>query len=274
MSYAVVMAFVEANSKPDQRVRLAASLADKFNATLIGLSALAVHPPFLVEGVAIQQASPADIVEIMSTLTAKGDWFRSVAGLDHQRLEWRPVLDYPVDALARTARSADLVVTGQTKGPGDALASLDPGEVLLKIGRPVLIVPDGVSSLRAEHVVIGWKDTREARRAVLDALPFLHEASRVTVVEICDGGEENTAQEHLDDVVRYLARHRINATPRVLLRDHGSSGAAGLIKIAQQEGADLIVAGAYGHSRLGEWIFGGVTQDLLAASSICCLMSH
>jgi nucleotide-binding universal stress UspA family protein len=175
--------------------------------------------------------------------------------------------------LAREARSADLVVIGQTKGPGDVLGSLDPGEALLKIGRPTLVVPDGVSSLRAEHVVIGWKNTREARRVVQDALPFLHEASRVTVVEIYESGEESTSQEHIDDVVRYLTRHRITTIPRVVLHQQGS-GAAQLIKLAQEEGADLIVTGAYGHSRLGEWIFGGVTRDLLATSSICCLMSH
>ena len=122
----------------------------------------------------------------MATLTANGDWFRKIAAMDHQRIEWRPVLDYPGDALAREARGADLVVIGQTKGPGDAFGSLDPGEALLKIGRPTLVVPNGVSSLRTKHVVIGWKDTREARRATQDALPFLHEATRVTVVEICE----------------------------------------------------------------------------------------
>jgi hypothetical protein len=75
------------------------------DATLIGLSALAIHPPFLFEGAVIQQATAADIVEIMATLNAKGDWFRDVAGSEH--LEWRPILDYPTDALAREARSAD-----------------------------------------------------------------------------------------------------------------------------------------------------------------------
>jgi nucleotide-binding universal stress UspA family protein len=273
MSYAVVMAYVDANSMPEQRVRLAASLAEKFNATLIGLSALAIHPPFLIEGVAIQQATAADIVEIMATLTAKGDWFRNIAAMDHQRIEWRPVLDYPADALAREARGADLVVIGQTKGPGDSFGSLDPGEALLKLGRPTLVVPDGVSSLRAEHVVIGWKDGREARRAIQDAFPFLHEATKVTVVEICESGEESTAQKQIDDVVHYLTRHRINANSRLVLQQQGSS-AAELIKFAQEDGADLIVAGAYGHSRLGEWIFGGVTRGLLATSPLCCLMSH
>ena len=132
MSYTGVMAYVDANSMPEQRVRLGVSLAEKFNATLIGLSALAIHPPFLFEGAVIQQATAADIVEIMATLTAKGDWFRNIAAMDHHRLEWRPILDYPTDALAREARSADLVVIGQTKGPGDSFGSLDPGEALQK----------------------------------------------------------------------------------------------------------------------------------------------
>ena len=93
------------------------------------------------------------------------------------------------------------------------------------------------------------------------------------IVLICEPDDVTAAEQRLDDVVRYLARHRINAIPRVVLREEGSP-AAQLSKLAHEEGADLIVTGAYGHSRLGEWIFGGVTRDLLAASSICCLMSH
>ena len=130
-----------------------------------------------------------------------------------------------------------------------------------------------IGALRGEHVVIGWRDSREARRAVRDALPFLHEATRVTVVEICESGEEAAAQEHIDDVARYLSRHRIGGGPRVVIHQEGS-GAAQLIRLAQNEGADLIVTGAYGHSRLGEWMFGGMTRDLLATSPFCCLMSH
>jgi nucleotide-binding universal stress UspA family protein len=77
----------------------------------------------------------------------------------------------------------------------------------------------------------------------------------------------------MDDVARYLERHRISGGPRVILHQNGS-GAAALIRVAAEEGADLLVAGAYGHTRLGEWMFGGVTRDLLATSPICCLMSH
>jgi nucleotide-binding universal stress UspA family protein len=271
MSYAVLMAYIDADSTPEHRVRLAAGLADKFNATLIGLSALPIHPPFLVESVVIQQATPADVEETMATLAAKEGWFRKIAGADQRKIEWRAILDYPDDTLPREARSADLIVIGQTSGPGDE--SLDPGGALLRIGRPVLVVPDGVSLLRADHVVIGWKETREARRAVQDALPFLHEAKGVTVAEICAEGEESAAEAHIADVARYLMRHRIKSVPRILLDEQGS-GAAQLIKLAREEEADLLVTGAYGHSRLGEWMFGGITRELLATSSICCLMSH
>ncbi len=141
------------------------------------------------------------------------------------------------------------------------------------MGRPTLVVPEGVASVRAEHIVIGWKDTREARRAVSDALPFLQQATRVTIVEACGPGDEQTALGRLDDVACYLARHHINGGPKVLLEQKGS-GAKQLLQVAQEERADLLVTGAYGHSRLGEWIFGGMTPELLLASPICCLMSH
>ena len=205
-------------------------------------------------------------------LTNAGSWFRDIAG-KHRKTEWRQFLEFPVDVLPREARSADLIIIGNTKRPFAEYGYVDPGDTILRMGRPTLVIPDGVSSLQAEHVVIGWKDTREARRAVLDALPFLHEATSVTIVELCEPDEEKTALERIDDVARYLTRHRINGGPRVMIRKEGT-GAAQLIRLAQQEGADLLVTGAYGHSRLGEWIFGGMTRDVLATSPICCLMSH
>jgi nucleotide-binding universal stress UspA family protein len=215
----------------------------------------------------------ADIENMKLKVARKGDWFRRLAHPQHGRVEWRPALDFPIDVLAREARSADLVIIGRAKTPGDAYSSLDPGVALLRIGRPTLIVPDDVSAVRADHILIAWKDTREARRAVRDALPFLRSAARVTIVAICEAGDENTVVGHVDDVADYLARHGISGDPRVI-PNRGGSAAEQLTKLAQAEGADLLVAGAYGHSRLGEWFFGGMTRDLLAASPICCLMSH
>lgn len=273
MSYAAIMVYVEADATPEDRVRLAATLAGKFNSMLIGLSALTLPPPIAADGMLLDGPTSMDIDLIKAKLADRGKWFDSVAGGDSQRIEWRSSLDLPIEAMARAARSADLVVIGQATATGGAYRALDPGEAVLKMGRPTLVVPDGVSTLRAEHVVIGWKDTREARRAVYDALPLLQAAARVTIVEACKGDEENTALRHLDDLTRYLTWHRINGGPRVILEQR-ASGAAQLIRVAQEEGADLLVTGAYGHSRLGEWVFGGMTRDLVATSPICCLMSH
>jgi nucleotide-binding universal stress UspA family protein len=265
MSDASVIVYVEADETPEQRVHLAASLADKFNAILIGLSALAIPPPMTTDGV---------IMDMMRTkLAHRGEWFCRIADANHRKVEWREVLDFPAEALTRAARSADLVIIGQRKPSGNAYRVVDPGEAILKMGRPTLVVPEGVSSLRAEHIVIGWKDTREARRVVQDALPFLEQATEVTIVEACGPDDEKTALGRLDDAARYLTLHRIKGGPKIMLQQKGS-GAEQLIRAAQEAHADLLVTGAYGHSRLGEWIFGGMTRELLAASPICCLMSH
>ncbi len=274
MSYASIMIYMDAQDSAEQRVRLAVGLSQKFNAALIGLSALAIRAPFVATAdIVVPETSPLDIEEMRAKLDRKGEWFRKAAAAAHATVEWRAELDYPVDLLTREARGADLVVIGRSRGSGDAYDSLDPGEAILKMGRPTVVVPDDVDSLRGDHVVIGWNDTREARRAVRDALPFLHRASRVTIVEICESGEERKAEAHTGDVGRYLARHRISAGPRVILHRDGS-GAAALIRLAGQESADLLVTGAYGHSRLGEFVFGGMTRELLATCPICCLMAH
>jgi nucleotide-binding universal stress UspA family protein len=165
------------------------------------------------------------------------------------------------------------VVIGRSKAAGSPYRALDPGGAILKLGRPALVVPDGVTTLHGEHVVIGWKDTREARRAVRDALPFLQRATRVIIVEACRPDDEKTALARLDDVTRYLTYHHVKGGPRIMLEQKGS-GASQLLHIAEVERSDLLVTGAYGHSRLGEWIFGGMTRELLASSPICCLMSH
>src|SRR5262249_9493164 len=99
MSYAAVMVYVDANGLPEKRGRLASSVAGKFNANLIGLSAFPIPPPFLYEGAVIQQPTQAAIGGIPAKLNTKGDWFRGVMGVNHAGFEWRPVLDYPAEAL-------------------------------------------------------------------------------------------------------------------------------------------------------------------------------
>ena len=139
--------------------------------------------------------------------------------------------------------------------------------------RPVLEVPEGVRSLSAGKIAVAWKDAREARRAVYDALPLLQSAQAVVLTEILEEGEDARAADRLKDVANYLSRHRVDMiTQQVRPADVTASDS--LIRFVQDENIDLLVAGAYGHSRLGEWAFGGVTRGLLAESPVCCLLSH
>jgi nucleotide-binding universal stress UspA family protein len=123
------------------------------------------------------------------------------------------------------------------------------------------------------NVLVAWKDTREARRAVCDALPLLHKAAEVIIVELAErDADRAAAKTRVDDVAAWLVRRGINAAAiaaKVLI---GVSAQIDLI--AQDEGADIIVAGAYGHTRFSEWVFGGVTRELLRRGKRCALLSH
>ncbi|MDP3317910.1 MAG: universal stress protein, partial [Bosea sp. (in: a-proteobacteria)] len=158
------------------------------------------------------------------------------------------------------------------QGPGDpALGRMGiaPGDIVMELGRPILVVPPGIDALAARSVVVAWKDTRESRRALQDALPFLVRAEMVCVLSVGTDQDDAAAQ----DVCSYLAKYGIAARP--VLRPKGGGSIVGEITdLVRHQGADLIVAGAYGHSRLREWIFGGVTQELIQATPVCCLMSH
>ena len=273
MSYATMMVHVDFEGKSDARTRLAADLASRFNAKLIGVAGWAPRPPLTYGGTVVDaELSDSDILQMTERLGQCGEQFRAVAGLKDNKIDWRFDIAFPSEVVIGEARAADLVIVGRDRAPGDHYRTLDAGTVLLKVGRPVLVVPEKVDRLRAQHVVIGWKETREARRAVQDALAFCHDAERVTIVEVCDRGAEEQARRHIDDVAQYLAQHRVKVTARIIA--HDKSPADEFFRVAKNEDADLIVAGAYGHSRLGEWIFGGVTRDLLTRCPVCCLLSH
>jgi hypothetical protein len=230
------MVYVEADETPEQRVCLAASLADQFSATLIGVSSLAIPPPIVADGMVMDELTEVDIELMKVKLADKGNWFRRIAGNNHRKLEWRTALDFPARFVTREARSADLIVIGRVKASGGSHKALDPGEAILKMGRPTLVIPEGVSSLRGEHIVIGWKDTREARRAVRDALPFLQRVTGVTIAEAC-GSDEERVYWGADDgslpkapsYQSWVLRHA----------ERKGSGAAQLLRVAQEERADL-----------------------------------
>jgi nucleotide-binding universal stress UspA family protein len=279
MTFASFMVHVDAGPAAAARVDLAVDLVDRFGGTLIGVAATAPPPPVVESGDMVGSSMvESDLVtvelqEVSARLAQCERVFRSTAGSRNRPVEWRASLEAPTDFVARQARAADLLVIGRDRTSDDLYESLDPGRLLLKAGRPVLIVPADVGALRAERVVVAWKDTRESRRAVHDAIPLLQRAKEVIVVEACDRGDEFEAQKHVEDVATYLLRHRVTVGAKIFVHPR-TSVARELIRHAVDEGADLVVAGAYGHSRLGEWMFGGVTRSLLASAPVCCLFAH
>jgi nucleotide-binding universal stress UspA family protein len=276
MSYKALMVHVDLDEGGDARVRLAAELAQRFDAALIGISAWAPNPAIAVDSVVPESALElVDLPVMEDLLKTRGDAFRALVGQNGREVEWRSAIELPTELIVREGRSADVLIVGGTRHPvlRDPYRSVDPGAVLLRAGRPLLIVPPGVTSLAAKRIAVAWKDTREARRAIVDALPLLRRAEAVVVVEFCSPAEEAPAQQRVKEVVRFLARHGVS-TAGEQVRPIDMTVTNSLLKLARPESVDLVVAGGYGHTRLGEWIFGGVTHDLLVNGTLCCLLSH
>jgi nucleotide-binding universal stress UspA family protein len=233
---------------------------------------LALRPAFAAGGVVIyREPTEDDCRALRARLDEIGEGFRA-KGEHLRQIEWRSALELPHELVSREARAADLIIVGTRHTGGNRQDLVDPGAILLRAGRPVLVVPAAAAPPQLRRVLVAWKDTRECRRALRDALPFLQRAKEVLILGI-DEGQRETARIHLADVAGYLRRHGVVVAREVWRQARGPI-AAELLHLVRDEGADLIVAGGYGHSRLGEWIFGGVTHELLASSPVCCLLSH
>lgn len=254
-------------------VRAAADLAQRLGAQLTGLGAEMAEPlapanPYASVTTAEWVAAMSEQIEA-NLKSAEAEFRKAAEGLG---AEWRICRDMPARALATVARSADLVIVGAAPSVNYYRAA-DPAEVVMQAGRPVLIAPEGADHFAGRAAVVAWKDTREARRAVIDALPLLRRTQEVVVQAVCAEPDAEYAEAQTSDVAAWLDRHGINARARV------SAGVeADVVDELNAEalaiGADLIVAGAYGHSRLREWAFGGVTRTLLDEPRCWLLLSH
>ena len=246
------------------------SLADRYAAHLIGVCARQPVLPVVADPVSGAIVAGETPPEIEADLRLAEASFRSITG-NRGSLEWRSAIELPGNYLIEQARAADLVVVGR-RGIGDLkLASFaaNPGDIVLRAGRPILVVPPDWGHLSATRIVIGWKDTREARRAVFDALPFLATALGVYVTAVGEAALGGGAR----DVVDFLRRRGVKA--QTVLNEKSDEPASDeIFEVAAFCNADLIVAGAYGRGRLREWVFGGVTHDLLQRTPVPCLISH
>ena len=196
-----------------------------------------------------------------------------LSGLDG---EWHMLNRSDLAELIQLAKAADLTILGQYPGSNSGGATwLHPDDVMVEAGRPVLVVPyAGAVERVGRTVLIAWNRTREANRALHDALPLIDGAEAVTVMHVgTEQADLDRDRPSLERMVRHLARHGIAAQaeeslhPAISVRDALLSRAADL-------GADMIVAGAYHHSRLRETLLGGVSRDLLDHMTIPVLMSH
>lgn len=276
MTYANLMVHLEVGKSNAGLLAVAGDLAERLGA---GITGIAVCQPMLIvfdagcygAGDLIQQ----DRNEIEAAIKAAEAEFRHALHSRIRTLDWRSevTLGPLSECIACAARGSDLVLTNLASSASfNKSRQVNTGDLVMELGRPVLVVPPSVVELPLERAVVGWKEAREPRRAVADALPLLKKARHVTVVEVAAEAGMAAAKEHLKDVVGWLARHGVAA--EALAAPASGDDASRFNAIAREQNADLVVAGAYGHSRLREWAFGGVTRDLLFNADQCSLLSH
>lgn len=257
-------------------LQAAAMLAGRFDAGVIGVAACQpmqlVYSDTYVDANLINQ----DRAETERELAEAKVEFHAAFPSRANRLTWcsRMTLLPIHEFVVANARNADLIIVGaQPMGLWHShMRHASNSDLVMQAGRPVLLVPETSRPIGLGEVLVGWKDGREARRAVLDALPLLQQAQHVNVVEVAEDADAGQAASRVGNVAAWLRLHDIKADHQVETARGQDPGRLG--ELAVQYGADMIVAGAYGHSRLREWALGGVTQALLTQPGRFALLSH
>ncbi|MEK0082571.1 universal stress protein [Benzoatithermus flavus] len=275
-----LLVHIDRGAAAQHRLEVALTLAERFEAHLTAL--YLVPEPFVpaIVGMPI----PADLLqEQLAQAEREADQVLAAAREAGQRrgiaLTTRRetgMLDRLPVMLARQVRHADLVIMGQpdpdVNGVDDALLV---EAAFMDSGRPALVIPYiGAHTMPPRRIIVAWDGSREAARAANDALPFLRLAQEVTVL-VVDANERRAylGEQPGADMAAHLARHGVRVEVR-----QAQSGGLGIgdviLSTASDEGADLLVMGGYGHSRLREMIVGGVTRHLLEHMTVPVLLSH
>jgi nucleotide-binding universal stress UspA family protein len=279
MEYKTIVVHLDNGARSAMRLDLALGCAQTFNAHLVGLFALSEprYPSYALAeaGAAVEEA--ARRIRAESARKAEAAFRSAVQRAGRSEVEWRTSTADALEATALSARYADLVVVGQY----DDNAKTDPGvapnfveELVLSVGRPVLVVPyAGKFQSMGKRALVAWNASRESARAVHDALPFLQKADQVQVVAF----NPEKGSEHGDvpgaDIGLMLARHgvRVQAAQQ---HAEGLDVGSQILSRAADVDADLIVMGAYGHSRMRELVLGGATRTIVEAMTVPVLLSH
>jgi nucleotide-binding universal stress UspA family protein len=272
-----ILVHLDASPRARIRLDLAVALARQHRAHLTALHVIDVALPVMAMGDG-GGAVIAELMEQMRQTALKAGAQLQAAFQEAIRREgimgdWRQVEGSAAELVALHGRYADLLVLGQDDPESDHAGLLEA--VLFDSGRPVLAIPfAGTFPQIGRRVLVGWNASREASRAVHDALPLLAKAESACVFlanpkrGLGAHGEEPGA-----DIARHLARHGLKVEVAKAVADDVADSAL-LLNHASDMGADLLVMGAYGHSRLREFILGGVTRSLLREMTVPVLLSH
>jgi len=288
MTYKTILVHCDASRAIDGRLAAAADVAQRFEARLVGLHA---REPFEIASFIDGGMPIGTLMEAYQAgcdsaeKTAQSAYDKATRGRNFP-VEWRVTEAFSDDALTVNARYADLLVVGQAD-PDDPAGSRNdlPEAMAFATGRPILVVPQigapssvgksgvGKSGI-GRTVLLCWSASRESARAAADALPFLRAADTVIVLVVDpEFSADGHGQEPGADVALWLARHGITVTVQREVAADARIGEV-ILSRAADCGADLIVMGIYGHSRLRELVLGGVSRTLLSSMTVPVLMSH
>ncbi|MEO5797267.1 MAG: universal stress protein [Rhodoferax sp.] len=275
MAYTSLMVQLEPGHANTAVLQATGELAALFHAHVVGIAVC--RPMQMVYGEAYMSGEliESEKKQMQADVDAAEIAFRNALQSRAAGLEWRSMVMFAplTDFVVHEARGVDLLITARgSKDSIDPSRGVYVGDLIMQLGRPIFVVPAVREDVALDRVVVGWTDSREARRAVVDAMPLLQKATHVVVAEIVADADFAPAHTRLNDVVAWLQRHGVAAKPVVALST--GDDAKGLEDIAEDQGAGVIVAGAYGHSRLREWALGGVTHKLLQHADRCLLVSH
>jgi len=272
-----VLVAMDASETATAGARGAAAVAAVHGSHLIGLHVvdIPVMPGY------VSAELPSDVFEIqrkhyMEAAAGAQQRFQKACEAMGLEGEWRCVEGRAQPVIETHARYVDLLCTSGPRsegtGMGDSTLSED---LVLSAGKPVLICPDTYEAgAIGEYVTIAWDGSREAARAVSDAMGILCKAKKVSVVAVRSGAtDEALGALPGTDLSHHLARHGVQAEAQSIHAEGSSVGDA-LLTWAKGQGSDLIVMGAYGHSRFREVLLGGVTRRVLSHARLPVLMSH
>ncbi|MCC8392347.1 universal stress protein [Paraburkholderia sp. MMS20-SJTR3] len=279
MSYHTILVHLDTSARAHPRLEFALQLAHRFHARLTGLFSTYVPPrhAFLV------MAGTAGYYAEHERL--RHERAGALERLFHAELarakvdgEWIAADGDANDVVPPYARLADLIVLGQfdPADPESFVAEQFVEHVVLSAGRPVLLTPSaGTFAAPGQHALIAWDGSREATRAIADALPLLVDAAKVTLLTV-HSPRDRTAPDRLPgaDIARNIARHGVKVDVRELSVATDTPVGDALLSQASELGCDLLVMGAYAHSRLHEIVLGGATRTMLHSMTVPVLLSH